>query len=282
MSTLVAPYNATVSPIRFPCKPPTFSFEPKVHSKSGSVLDKLAVLGMPYQRIVWLDADLFVDRNIDELCSLPSSVQFASTPYAPDGAPRCYAPGATSKAPQTNRFRSKQSNARLVREQELRDGLTLCRSCRPAPSCGAALLPHGDPSSTRACQYEFITGVFVVNPLPPAEYERRIVAPVCAGLVASRDGGDQGALASLLYQHGAFADLAGSTHTRVARLPIYYQASVRVRETQPELWVEWKPAVWHYGGWYKPWMVPRARTWSRRRAMFNSTLGKAWRERCPL
>ena len=47
--------------------------------RSPHVLDKMNVFGLPLRRAVWLDADVYVRRNVDELCDLPPSVQLAAT-----------------------------------------------------------------------------------------------------------------------------------------------------------------------------------------------------------
>ena len=47
--------------------------------RSPHVLDKMNVFGLPLRRAVWLDADVYVRRNVDELCELPPSVQLAAT-----------------------------------------------------------------------------------------------------------------------------------------------------------------------------------------------------------
>ena len=47
--------------------------------RSQHVLDKMNVFGLPLARAVWLDADVYVRRNVDELCDLPLSVKLAAT-----------------------------------------------------------------------------------------------------------------------------------------------------------------------------------------------------------
>ena len=260
---------------------------PAAGRHSGSVLDKLNVLGAwPLRRVVWLDADLFVARNIDELCALPATTQFASVPYAPDGRPRCWSePGPVDsqvsrrRTPQPSRGHQSggQRGGAHGTHQGASDPL-LCERCRsPRAQCGPRLAPLHVNASGPPCAYEFVTGVFVVTPLPPGKFVRQIIEPVCAGRVPSRDGGDQGAIASLIYGHRLF----GAAEGGVARLSVRYQASVRMHTAQRALWDAWDPAVWHFGGWYKPWLLPPRRTFLRRRAMFNTTLAGVWRASCP-
>ena len=42
--------------------------------QGSRVLDKLNVLGAPFERVVWVDADMLLTRNVDELCEVRGRV----------------------------------------------------------------------------------------------------------------------------------------------------------------------------------------------------------------
>ena len=68
---------------------------------SGSrVLDKLNVLGAPYRRVVWLDADVHIQRNVDELCdALPDATRRLAAAFNSGHEPRtCWQPGKNPAA----------------------------------------------------------------------------------------------------------------------------------------------------------------------------------------
>ena len=106
-----------------------------------NVLDKMNVLGAPFGRVVWLDADTFVRRNIDELCALAPNVSFAAAVNAGFRARTCFDP------------------------QHSRAGFK-CAKCRHADGGGrkAAAGPAA-AASLPVCRYELNSAVMVVAPL---------------------------------------------------------------------------------------------------------------------
>ena len=62
--------------------------------KDTRVLDKLNILGAPFKRLVWLDTDVLIRRNVDELCGAEwDNVDFAAA-YNSGHEPRtCFVGG---------------------------------------------------------------------------------------------------------------------------------------------------------------------------------------------
>ena len=125
-----------------------------------NVLDKLNVLGAPFGRVVWLDADIFVRRNVDELCALPANVTFAAAPNVGFRSRTCFSPGGG---------RGKDYK---------------CQTCAAEGEAPTAAKP--------ACKYELNSAVMAVAPLGGDAFNAQIVQPVSSGALRSRDGGDQG------------------------------------------------------------------------------------------
>ena len=70
--------------------------------KDTRVLDKLAVLGAPYRRVVWLDSDVLLKRNVDHLCRAHPRHSFA----AGLNHVRCHASSCAAHIPAPSPFLS--------------------------------------------------------------------------------------------------------------------------------------------------------------------------------
>ena len=203
---------------------------------SGSrVLDKLNVLGAPYRRVVWLDADVHIQRNVDELCdALPDATRRLAAAFNSGHEPRtCWQPG---KNPAADECRGCRHHG--VTKDE-REGGYWVRT-------GLAEQDAGKRRGLKRCVYEVNSGVLVVAPHNQSAFRSEVVAPVACGRVVSRDGSDQGALNSLVHGHGA---LGG----RPAPLHPSYNAVMRNAMTRPSAWRRWNPAIVHLVGPRKPW-----------------------------
>ena len=167
--------------------------------RSPHVLDKLNVFGLPLARAVWLDADVYVRRNVDELCDLPLSVKLAATLNLGRTArpTKCWQRQGGGHA----RCRD-PSCMRDFNGTETREGWV----GRPA----SAARP-----SAALCPYPINSGVMVVSPLGEAAWRERIVRPMRRRDVASYDGGDQGAINTLLYGPAALYGAGLEGHMRL-------------------------------------------------------------------
>ena len=121
-----------------------------------NVLDKMNVLGAPFGRVVWLDADTFVRRNIDELCALAPNVSFAAAINAGFRARTCFDPlgkrGAAFK----------------------------CQGCRhtdgtPSTSRKGGAAAAASEQALPACRYELNSAVMVVSPLGPEAFRQQVL-----------------------------------------------------------------------------------------------------------
>ena len=50
-------------------------------------MDKLNLHGLPARRLVWVDADMLIRENVDELCELPRDIRLAAAINAAGGRP---------------------------------------------------------------------------------------------------------------------------------------------------------------------------------------------------
>ena len=134
-----------------------------------NVLDKMNVLGAPFGRVVWLDADTFVRRNIDELCALAPNVSFAAAINAGFRARTCFDP------------LGKRGAAFKCQGCRHTDG-TVSSSRKGAAAAAAAASDQALP----ACRYELNSAVMVVSPLGPEAFRQQVLAPVQANPSRSR------------------------------------------------------------------------------------------------
>ena len=58
--------------------------------RGAHVMDKMNLFGMPFRRLVWIDADVFIRRSVDELCELPEDIEFATTLDAEGKPTQCW------------------------------------------------------------------------------------------------------------------------------------------------------------------------------------------------
>ena len=201
-----------------------------------NVLDKMNVLGAPFGRVVWLDADTFVRRNIDELCALAPNVSFAAAINAGFRARTCFDP------------LGKRGAAFKCQGCRHTDG-TVSTSRKGAGAAAAAASDQALP----ACRYELNSAVMVVSPLGPEAFRQQVLEPVQANVVRSRDGGDQGAINQLLYAKKLWGDRHTVLHSR-------YNALARVHALRPRDWAAWNPAIVHFSRETKPWALADPKT----------------------
>ena len=95
------------------------------------------------------------------------------------------------------------------------------------------------------------------------------------GEVRSRDGGDQGAINTLIWDRRVFGD-------RVSLLPQRYNAPSRAFDLRREAWDVWQPVAAHFTGAKKPWhgVGDADGRHARRTPEDLGALGREWRAVC--
>ena len=160
--------------------------------QGSRVLDKLNVLGAPFERVVWLDPDMLLTRNVDELCETrarlaaaynaghePRTCWSASQPQLGDQCAGCSHHGVR---------KDERANSYWVRT-------------------GLDQQEAGKREGTPQCAYEINTGVMVVEPFNASAFDR-LAETIACGRAPTRDGGDQGVINSLAYGHDAFGNVS--------------------------------------------------------------------------
>lgn len=198
--------------------------------RSAHVLDKLNLFGMPLQRVVWLDADVFLRRNVDELCELPDDVQLA-TGLDAEGAPRkCWPKRGTCPSYCQKAFNHSQMSRTYV---------------------GWHISTWSPPPDR--CPYILQSGVMVITPFNVTKFNRAVVDPVLSGEVHSYDSGDQGIITSLAYGAGkVFGDAYMRLH------PMYNVIARHAKHTEKS-WggIEHNTAaIMHFTRETRPWQGP--------------------------
>ena len=172
--------------------------------RSAHVLDKMNLFGMPFKRLVWLDADVFVRRNVDALCELPDDIRLATGLDAEGMPTKCWPKRGTCPVACQREFNRSQMSSTYV-------GLRI-----------AEWTPDPD-----RCPYVVQSGVMVLNPFNLTSFNDLIVGPVSRGEVQTYDAGDQGIITSLLYgDHKAF----GSAYMRLH--PMYNVIARHAKHTE--------------------------------------------------
>ena len=221
--------------------------------KGKGVLDKLNILGAPFRRVIWLDTDVLVRRNIDELCSsreMWGAASFAAAVNSGFEPRTCWLAGG--------------DRCEGCRHHGVHTDEVCTHKCSYWVRQGLLEQAAGNRSQMPRCTYEFNSGVMLITPLKRAVFQRRVVQPLrCNQAPApregwSRDGGDQGVLNSLVHGLGAMGE-------RVDTLPSKYNGLHRVSALRPQTWRRWDPALVHIVGERKPWtegvgswLLPRA------------------------
>ena len=207
--------------------------------RSPHVLDKMNVFGLPLARAVWFDADVYVRRNVDELCDLPLSVKLAATLNLGRTArpTKCWQRQGSGHA----RCRD-PSCMRDFNDSEAREAWV----ARPA----SAARP-----SAALCPYPINSGVMVVSPLGEAAWRERIVRPMRRREVVSYDGGDQGAINTLLYGPAALYGTGLEAHMR---LHPRYNVLGRTAKHASEAMGGMPPVLLHFTRETRPWQHPPA------------------------
>eukprot|EP00966_Prymnesium_polylepis_P029789 691802-Prymnesium_polylepis.1 len=108
------------------------------------VLDKLNVLGAPYKRVVWLDTDVILKRNVDHLCHARPNLAFAA------GLNHGHEPRTCWTADGRFSDECKRCRHHGVHQDELRGGWWV--------RAGMAEQAAGNRSGMPPCIYEFNTG----------------------------------------------------------------------------------------------------------------------------
>jgi len=202
--------------------------------QGSRVLDKLNVLGSPFERVVWLDPDMLLTRNVDELCEMRGRLAAA------------YNAGHEARTCWSNTSRHLGDQCEGCRHHGIRrDERANTYWIRKGLDEQAAGVREGKP----LCNYEVNTGVMVIEPFNRSAFDRMVDIVAC-GRAPSRDGSDQGVVNSLAYGHGAFDN--------VTFLPFRYNAIHRVQMLRGSVWRRWDPAIVHIVGNRKPWS-PAAR-----------------------
>ena len=144
--------------------------------RSAHVLDKMNLFGMPFSRLVWLDADIFLRRNVDALCELPDDVRLATALDAEGMPTKCWPRRQTCPTGCQKNFSWLQMSTTYV---GMRIG-----DWKPAPD---------------KCPYILQSGVMVLTPLNLTGFNELIVGPISRGEIQTYDMGDQGIITSLTY-----------------------------------------------------------------------------------
>lgn len=205
------------------------------------VLDKLNLLGAPYRRLVWLDTDVLIRRNVDALCSSTagrwSRASFAAAVDSGFEPRTCWQSGGA---------RCDSCRHHGVHPDELCE-----HKCSHWVRRGIMEQAAGNRSGMPRCVYEFNSGVMLIAPLSRANFQRRVVRVLRCDRPPSRegwsrDGGDQGVLNNLVHGRRVMGD-------RVGVLPSKYNGLHRVSALRPQAWRRWDPALVHIVGERKPW-----------------------------
>ena len=210
--------------------------------------DKLNVFGAPFAaRVVWLDTDLTLMRNVDELCT--ENASFAAVLNHGYEMRTCWNSANQDDCRDCRhtfrRFDGSQEPM-AVPDDEVQGSFWLKRAWNERYAANRS----GTPVAERQrCVYEVNTGVMSVAPLPPTLFHESVVAPVSSGLVSTRDGSDQGTINNLLHDRRVFGT--------VGHLEFGYNANDRARYIHPRAFRRWGPAVVHSSG-EKPWQPKHA------------------------
>mmetsp|Transcript_4405 Transcript_4405/g.11530 ORF Transcript_4405/g.11530 Transcript_4405/m.11530 type:complete len:394 (+) Transcript_4405:152-1333(+) len=198
--------------------------------RSAHVLDKMNLFGMPFRRLVWLDADMFVRRNVDGLCELPGDVRLATALDA-EGLPnKCWPRRQTCPAACQRNFTSSQLSTSYVGKY--------IREWSPPPE---------------PCPYILQSGVMVLSPLSLTTFNDLIVGPVFRGEIQSYDAGDQGLITSFTY--GSYK-LFGDSYMRLH--PMYNVIARHAKHTEGR-WGGHEhntAALMHFTRETRPWQNP--------------------------
>ena len=206
--------------------------------RSSHVFDKLNVLGAPWTKLVWLDADVLIKRNVDELCTDDSRESTAG--------PSLHAAVDSGFEPRTC-FQQRHGVQCHGCQHHGLHADEVCKSCGYWTYQAMTQQAAGNRSHLPECTYEFNTGVLVVRPLGAAAFDELVVRPVRCGVVATRDGSDQGLFNSLVHSRKIFGPRGFGT------LPSQYNMLHRVYNVRPPAWQRVDPAVVHLVGERKPW-----------------------------
>lgn len=122
--------------------------------QGSRVLDKLNVLGAPFERVVWLDPDMLLTRNVDELCEMRG--RLAAAYNAGHEARTCWSNTSTHLGDQCQGCRHHG-----IRRDE-RANTYWVRKGLDEQSSGVR---EGKP----LCDYEVNTGVMVIEPFNRCE-----------------------------------------------------------------------------------------------------------------
>ena len=227
--------------------------------RSAHVLDKLNLFGMPFRRLVWIDSDIFVRRNIDALCELPDDVPFAATLDVEGRPNHCW----------PNFFACK---ANCSQEYNM--------SLDATPYVGLRVAEVTPPPSR--CRYIMQSGVMMIHPFNLTAFNELIVAPVRHETVKSYDSGDQGLINSLIYGP---LQLFGTSYMRLH--PMYNVIGRHARHTEQKLQVKNIMSVQrglaaprnitahlqHFTRETRPWQVPPTLSNNTRYGEFAATCG---------
>ena len=204
--------------------------------RGGHVMDKVNLFGMPFRRLVWIDADVFIRRNVDELCDLPEEVHLA-TAFDAEGMPtKCW------------------PNARGTCKNNCANEYKLAVDALPF----AALRAHEMRPTPASCPLIFNTGVMMLRPFNLSTFNALFVDPVRAGTVASYDSTDQGIINTLLYKGRLF----GPQHEHFARLhPMYNVIARHAKHTEhkwrlPNSLPNLTAVLLHFTRETRPWQGP--------------------------
>ena len=254
LAVAALPSNVTVlSTSRFP-----YEYTPSNGGRSWSsrfvgrrILDKLLLLGAPFERLVWLDSDTFLLENVDELCNIKSRFAaalndgfeprtcFFTSPHKYDECEQCRVRGPVGEHVPACQHHG-ISRDEIAESFWVRLNLRYFEAHRNESA-------HLWRRTLKPCVYEFNTGVLSVAPLGVRAFRRLVWEPVLCHQVHSRDQGDQGAFNTLVQRDRIFDDsvtLLPSTFNTLLQL---YQRQGRRRSPSA------LPKVLHLSGPRKPW-----------------------------
>jgi hypothetical protein len=211
------------------------------------LMDKINVHGLPARRLVWIDADMYVRRNLDELCELPADIDLAAAFNAAGGLPSyVWSEHTLSRFPPNRKPCLHKYNITLDATK-----YTFLRSheLRPPPW---------------ECPYMFNTGLFVVRPLNLSTFNAAFVEPMRNGSIATYDGTDQGIINTLLYgRRKLWGDHWAVLHPRLNNIAGHSKHA-------EAHWRGISTVIYHYTGKSgRPWLGQ------------GGSSAKSWHEGCP-
>ena len=246
--------NATTHPttvVRVPTIPnPTHT----PHSRFVATYSKLNVFRAPLRRVIFVDADALILRNVDDLFY--------------DDIARVGEAGAASPSPTHASTR--------VSADALPPSVPFNLSAAPelGTACHSSICRQRNRGG-----HSFNAGFMVIDPSEAGFDELR----AASGKFSSSDGGDQGFLNSFFARYAALTSAGSEGHDKdqrstYRRLPEHYNSMMHDLDQARHSTAPINASVLHFAGSSKPWMLPTSRSRSDNHTASNGTSQRGARD----